>query len=408
MPAERSARYEYVIVGLLALFWGTVGLNRFGIGMIFPVIVPEFQLAGWQAGLLISGTSVTWALASWIGGFLSDRHGRRRVLLPAVGFVGLMTGAMGLAQGFLSMFVIRDLLGVGDGVGWSVGQATINEESAPSRRGINQAIFTLGYTLIGVGVGGIIITRMTSWFGWRAVFPIIGLVTLLICAALSILMREPAIREEKPADWRSAVGLLRNPSLVFITIAGCAVLSWLQIIVGFNVLYLTKIRAFSLTDAGLVASFWGFAGAAGQILVPLASDHLGRRPVVCASALVSAVTLTVYLLGDQGFWPMLGLAMLCGFCGFGLLPVVLATCVSETVSDEIRGAALGMTNFFGVIVGTTLMPLIGGVLVDTFSLTATLAIAVVAQLVVAAAILMIKETAPRIVARNAGSATAPA
>ena len=26
MPAERSARYEYVIVGLLALFWGTVGL----------------------------------------------------------------------------------------------------------------------------------------------------------------------------------------------------------------------------------------------------------------------------------------------------------------------------------------------------------------------------------------------
>src|SRR6516164_1247147 len=113
MPAERSARYEYVIVGLLALFWGTVGLNRFGIGMIFPVIVPEFQLAGWQAGLLISGTSVTWALASWIGGFLSDRHGRRRVLLPAVGFVGLMTGAMGLAQGFLSMFVIRDLLGVG-------------------------------------------------------------------------------------------------------------------------------------------------------------------------------------------------------------------------------------------------------------------------------------------------------
>ena len=51
MPAERSARYEYVIVGLLALFWGTVGLNRFGIGMIFPVIVPEFQLAGWQAGL---------------------------------------------------------------------------------------------------------------------------------------------------------------------------------------------------------------------------------------------------------------------------------------------------------------------------------------------------------------------
>ncbi|SDR32794.1 Predicted arabinose efflux permease, MFS family [Rhizobiales bacterium GAS191] len=394
----RPTRYEFLIVGLLTLFWGTVGLNRFGIGMIFPVIVPEFQLAGWQMGFLISGTSVTWAIASWIGGYLSDRHGRRRVLLPAVGFVGLMTGAMGLAQGFLSMFLVRDLLGIGDGVGWSVGQATINEESAPHRRGINQAIFTLGYTLIGVGLGAYIITRMTNWLGWRAVFPLIGLVTLLIFAALSLVMREPPSRREATADWRSALGLLRNPSLVFITVAGCAVLSWLQICVGFNVLYLTKIRGFDLVDAGLVASGWGFAGAAGQILVPLASDHFGRRPVVFVSALASAAALALYLAGGYGFWPIFALMMICGFCGFGLLPVVLATCVSETVSDEIRGAALGMTNFFGVIIGTTLMPLVGGVLVDLVSLTATLGIAVVAQLVVAASMLMIKETAPRIVA----------
>jgi MFS family permease len=407
MRDAKSTTYEFTILALLFLFWGSVGLNRLGIGAIFPVIVPEFHLEGWQTGLLISGTSVTWAISSWVGGFLSDRHGRRKVLLPAVGFVALMTGAMGAAGGFLSMFIVRDLLGIGDGVGWSVGQATVNEESAPERRGINQAVFTVGYTLIGVGIGSIIITRLTVLLGWRLVFPLIGAATALIAVALFFVMREPKTRRAERADWREAVSLLRDPSLVFITIAGCAVLTWLAVFVGYNTLYLTKQRGFALPDAGTITAIWGFSGAAGQIVLPLISDRLGRRPVVFVSAVVSAATLGLYLLGGYEIWPTRLLAGLCGFCGFGLLPIVLATCVSESVSDEQRGAALGMTNFFGVIIGTSLMPFIGGLLSD-ISLAATLGLAVAAQIVVAAAMLLVKETAPRILARRASPAAAAA
>jgi MFS family permease len=344
-------------------------------------------------------------VSSWVGGWLSDRHGRRKILLPAVGFVALMTAAMGGAWNFLSMFIVRDLLGIGDGVGWSVGQATVNEESSPERRGINQAVFTVGYTLIGVGIGAIIITRLTVLLGWRLVFPLIGAATALIALALVLVMREPQTRRAERADWREAVGLLRDPSLVFVTVAGCAVLTWLAVFVGYNTLYLTKARGFALPDAGLVTSIWGFAGAAGQILLPLLSDRLGRRPVIFVAAVVSAATLGLYLLGGYDVWPTRLLAGLCGFCGFGLLPIVLATCVSESVSDEQRGAALGMTNFFGVIIGTSLMPLIAGLLSDR-SLAASLGLAVAAQLVVAAAMLFVKETAPRIVARRAAPAGA--
>ena len=111
-PAPRY--YETGLVALLMLFWGCVGLNRVGIGVIFPQIIPEFHMQKWQASLLIAGTSVTWAFSSWIGGWLSDRYGRRRVLLPAAAFVAVMTAAMGLTVGFWSMFLVRDLLGVGD------------------------------------------------------------------------------------------------------------------------------------------------------------------------------------------------------------------------------------------------------------------------------------------------------
>ena len=401
MADARSARNQTVLLVLLVLFWGCVGLNRFGLGMIFPQIVPEFHMQMWEAGFLLSGTSITWAFSSWIGGWLSDRYGRRPVLIPATAVTALMTAAMGLTWNFWSMFIVRDLLGIGDGAGWSVGQATINETSAPERRGVNQALFTAGYTLIGVGVGALIITHMTVAFGWRWVFPMIGALTALITIGILIVMREPAqTAARQNHDWRQAVGLLRDPSMICLVIMGCAILAWLQVSVGFNVLYLTKVRHFSLPEAGTVAATWGFAGAAGQVILPLLSDRLGRKPVVFGAAVICAAALLVYLLSAGDLWTMRVLLGINGFCGFGLLPIVLATCVSEIVSAEVRGAALGMTNFFGVIVGTSVMPVLGGVVADHFGLAGALWLTIGCQALIAVLVLAIAETAPRIVARR--------
>ena len=402
MASPRSTRYEYGIVALLVLFWGFVGLNRVGIGFIFPKIVPEFHMALWQAGLLVSGTSVTWAFSSWIGGWLSDRYGRRKVLLPAVGLACLMTAAMGGAWNFLSMFVVRDLLGIGDGVGWSVGEATINEESAPQRRGFNQALFAAGYTMIGAGLGALVITNLTEELGWRWVFPIIGVAGILVLIALIVVMREPPARTEfHPIEWRAGVRLLRDPSMLAVVIAGCAVLTWLLITVSFNALFLTQVRHFSLVEAGGIAAVWGFSGVAGQIVLPLISDFWGRKRTVLFSALACAVLLVFYIGGGYGMREMQLLLGLSGFFGWGLLPIVLATCVSELVPDELRGAALGMTNFIGVIFGTTVMPVLGGMIADHFGLGAALWLCVASEIVVAASIMTVRETAPRVVARPA-------
>jgi MFS transporter, ACS family, hexuronate transporter len=403
--AARSRAYEFVLVALLVLLWGGVGLNRIGLGFIFPQLKAEFGMANWQASLLISGTSVTWALASWAGGWLSDRYGRRRVLLPAMVFICAATAAMGATWSFLSMFLVRDLLGIGDGVGWSVGEATISEEVAPQRRGVCQALFTAGYTLIGAGAGAIIITALAAHVGWRWVFPIIAAAMLLVVIVLALVMREPPVhRAHGPADWRAAARLLRNPSLARLTVMGCAVLSWLTVFATFGHSFLVEQRHFSPIEAGEIASTWGLVGAVGSVLLPLASDFLGRRPVVLVSALASAASLALYVFG--GFdKPMMQLLLgFSGFFGFGLLPIVIATCVSECVNAEERGAALGVTNFFAVLIGTTLMPVIAGIVADGLGLRVALGFSILAELVVAALILTVTETAPRLVARRAATA----
>jgi MFS family permease len=407
---EGAISYEFIITALLILFWGGVGLNRIGIGVIAPYIKPEFGLSNFQIGLLVSGTSATWALSSWGGGWLSDRYGRRSVLLPGAVLICVMTASMGIAGGFWSMFIIRELLGVGDGIGWSVGQATVYEESAPHRRGVNQALVSAGYTLIGAGFGALIITRISSNLGWRWAFPMIAAATAVVVAALFLVMRDRSSRAaQKAVDWHAAVGLLRSRPVIILTIISCAALSWLVVSIAYNQLFLTEVRGFGKEDAGDIALFWGLAGAAGQLMLPLLSDFWGRRRVVFVSALICGAASALYVGGGFGKVPMQVLIGLSGFCGHGLLPLAIATCVVESVPEELRGSALGVTNFFGVAIGSLFMPLVGGKLADHLGLGSAMWIPIAAQIVIAMFIFLIAETAPRLIERRtATSAMAPA
>jgi predicted MFS family arabinose efflux permease len=405
----RVISYEFIITALLILFWGSVGLNRIGIGIIAPYIKPEFGLSNFQIGLLVSGTSTTWWLSSWGGGWLSDRYGRRTVLLPGAMLICVMTASMGIAGGFWSMFIIREVLGIGDGIGWSVGQATAYEEAAPARRGVNQALLSSGYTLIGAGLGAVIITRISSNLGWRWAFPIIAAATAVVVAALFLVMRNRSSQAaQKAVDWRAAVGLLRSRSVIILIVISCAMLSWIVVMFAYNQLFLTEIRGFSKEDAGDITLFWGLAGAAGQLLLPLLSDFWGRRRVVFAGALVCAATSVIYVAGGFGKVPMQILSGLSGFCGHGLFPLAVGTCVVESVREDLRGSALGVTNSFGVVIGALLMPLAGGILADHFGLVPAMWIPIAAQIIIATFIFMIAETAPRLIERRAAMSAAAA
>ena len=144
MKSSRPSVYPWVLLGLLTAFWGMVGLNRVGISYLFPILNDVFDLAYWQTGLLVSGTSFTWAFASWGSGWLGDRYGRRKVLLPGAALACAATAAMGGAWNFISLFIIRDFVGLGDGVGWPNAQSTIGREFGERSRAFASSVFTSG------------------------------------------------------------------------------------------------------------------------------------------------------------------------------------------------------------------------------------------------------------------------
>src|ERR1700757_2767262 len=108
-----DARYEMKAVGLLALGFGMVGLDRFIINPLFPAMQRDLGLNYQELGLISAVLALGWGIASIFSGRLSDRLGRKRVLVPAIGAFSLLVATSGLASGLMSLLLVRGLLGPG-------------------------------------------------------------------------------------------------------------------------------------------------------------------------------------------------------------------------------------------------------------------------------------------------------
>ncbi|MBV9577089.1 MAG: MFS transporter [Chloroflexi bacterium] len=396
--------YEWSLVILLAMMWGFVGLNRAGIGYLLPAIVPEFHLEFWMAGLLVSGTSIAWAISAWLSGSISDRIGRKPVLVVGMYAASAVAALFGLSWNFLSMFIFRDLLGIGDGVGFTTGQATIAERTNPKRRALFQGIFTGGYSVLGVGLGAWIVTHLTTEFGWRWVFPVIGLLGAIITTALVFMLPNDLSSSPKEdrlvvgAFWKDMKELAHTPGWPAVTICGGLGLAWLGLNIAFSSLFLVQVRGFSLDDVGTIVAISTIVGFVGPLVLPSLSDVVGRRPIAALAAVGAGVGYILFPLVPLPGPALVALLTFAGFCAGGLAPLTLATFYSELVPHR-KGAAIGIGNFFTAILGASLAPIYGGFLADHFGLVAPLLLAGIFQLAIAPIILTVPETAPLVLAR---------
>lgn len=403
----RSRSYPFILVGLLFGFWGLVGINRLGIQFLFPFIVKDFHLSLTQVGLLVSGTSATWALSSWASGWLSDRFGRKAVLVPGALFATLMTMAQGAAWNFLSLFIVRDLVGIGDGVGWPNGQSALAEEVPAERRALVAGVFTAGYPFFGSFIGGLIMARMALALGWRWVFPIVGVFFLLVVLALLFFMREPRrARRPERLDLRNAVRMAADRRVLVLMLIQSGALGWLQVGVVVTVLFLVRILHTSPVLAAQVVAY-SAVGIVGAIALPALSDYVGRRPVILIGGLGSALLLGIFIVGQFPLGISAALLVANSFFEAAIIPLGSATYVVELVGEENRAAAMGGVNLVGVVIGTFLLPLAAGTVGDHFGLPAAYMIAVVSVAVAGLLALALPETAPRVLARRT-EAEAPA
>jgi len=198
-PSSWDRAYEFKVVVLMTLGFGLVGLDRFILNPLFPVIQKELHLNYQDLGLISGVLALAWGGASVISGPLSDRYGRMQVMLPAILVFSLLSGVTGLATGLVSMMLVRCLMGLAEGgyVPSSI-VATI-EASKPSRMGLNIGIQQMAAPFVGLGLGPLIAVALLDVLpSWRWVFVVVALPGLLLAYLIFRVMRHApvsAVRE---------------------------------------------------------------------------------------------------------------------------------------------------------------------------------------------------------------------
>ena len=95
-------------------------------------------------------------------GALSDRVGRRPVLVPAVFAFSTLSWVTGLAHSFHQLLLIRALMGVAEGPTWSIMTALIEESSSPKRRGRNIGLVVSAAAFVGLAAAPVLTTQVAA------------------------------------------------------------------------------------------------------------------------------------------------------------------------------------------------------------------------------------------------------
>lgn len=359
-PRGRPAAVGFILV--------SVWLDVLSLGVIIPALPPLVQeFAGGEAaaaGRWLGVFMTCWALAQFFGapvlGALSDRFGRRPVLLISLTGLGLDYVVMALAPNLWWLFAARIVSGL-TAAGMAVASAYIADVTPPEKRagtfGLIGAAWGVGF-IVGPAIGGF----LAAQFGLRA--PFYGAAALTLVAALygAFILPESLKPENRaPFAWSKA-----NPvgSLSFLTAHRQLLpLSTVNLLVQLAhyvlptvfVLYAANRYGWTPDITGYALALTGICNIIVQgLLVKHVVARIGEWGAVLAGVVFGGLGFAVYGWAPSGWAFLAGtpLFALVGLFGPGFQALITAR-VAPSEQGRLQGANASLIGLAGVI-GPTL------------------------------------------------------
>lgn len=375
---------------------GCVFLDRMSGVFLAPLYLRDLHLSNLEVGGIVAALSVGWGLSASVFGALSDRVGRRRVLIPAVFVFSLISSVTSLVQSFGQFFVARLLMGASEGAAFSPMTAILAAESKPSRRGLNIGIALSAVSLIGVALAPVLTTQLAARYGWRPAFLLAAVPGFIVGLVLVVFLREPRADalERAPTGWAGLRLVLRTRNIVVSIATGTLFGAWIAIMSVFGPLFLTGAYRLPVTVMGALVGLSGLGGFLGSILIPALSDRFGRRPAASvAFLLLGGSSLLLVLIGPNPL--LIGLTWWFFSLGQGASPLIGGVIPTESLPMALGATAVAVPAFALETVGGTTGPVLAGAAADAFGAAAPLWIAGGLALAAALVSLLYAETAPR-------------
>jgi len=380
--ATWDASYEFKAVSLMAIGFGIVGLDRFIINPHFPVMAKELGLNYQDLGFISAVLALTWGVASIFSGRISDRLGRKPVIVASVIIFSLLVATTGLATGMSSLILIRSVMGLAEGAYVPSSIVTTVEASKPGRVGLNVGIQQMAAPLVGLGFGPVIAVALLKVLpSWHWVFAIAAVPGFITAAVMIAVIRHDPPHSASDHTTEKAIGFLHalgNRNVVFAILGMCCFLTSAITLSAFMPNYLTDHLKLSLDQMGFVLAGLGVGSFVGMVAIPTISDRLGRKSVMIASLLIEFVALWV-LMGVGANPPVLfAVIFVTAFMNTGVIAINVGPLTSGSVPPMIAATATGLVVGIGEIFGGALAPAVAGGMADVMGIPVILKIATAA------------------------------
>jgi len=380
----KRPRATTIVLGLLCLMYLITYVDRVNIATAAGSIRTELGLTNTQLGFVLSAFAYPYLLFQVFGGWIGDRFGPRRTLFLCGVIWAAATILTGLAAGLVTLFLVRVLLGVGEGATFPVATRAMQSWTPVGRRGFAQGI-THSFARLGNAATPPIVAALMAAVGWRGAFVTLGSFSLIWVIVWILYFRD--IPSDHPGITRDELDALPNAGRPVTTVR--ARVPWLALtrrmapvtIVYFCYgwtlwLYLNWLPSYFLHEykveiakSALFSSAVFFAGVVGDYLGGVVSDRIlhqtkdlrkARRNVVMFGFLGSFVCLVpVFLTHD--LVPIilsLGAAFFCAELVIGPM-----WSIPMDIAGTFSGTAAGMMNS-GSALAAMLSPVAFGYIID--------------------------------------------
>jgi len=319
---------------------------------ILPRIGEALNIPAAHQGWLITSYAVFLSLFALIIGPISDKYGRRIVLLLGCGSMAIALWLHGVADSFTSLLVVRAAAGAAGGMLSGAAVSYVGDYFPYNKRG-----WANGWVMSGIAVGQIIGipigTILADNFGFRSPFLMFAITMTITTLIIWLYVPQPDVERDtgRLSIGRAISGyreLLARP----VVVAACATYFLMFFSIGLYVIYLPTWLEETMGLSGTaIASLFFVGGIANVIAGPMAgklSDKTGRKPLIITSCfgMCLVMILTPYLTSSVWIvYTLFGFAMIM----FALRISPLQSLMTAIVEERRRGALFSLAVSIGQV-----------------------------------------------------------
>ncbi|MDA2037204.1 MFS transporter [Bacillus cereus] len=343
------------MIRILAIVAFFVGLDSLLVAPLLPVITETISIPDGSGGLLITIYALCYGITAPVFGMMSDRVGRKRMII--IGFIifSISTFCTGLAKNFEILLLFRGLTGLSGAMIMPSIFALVGDKVTYESRG--KAMGTIMGAMIGSTVIGVPIGAFLSEIGnWQWTFYSIGFLTLFLTLLINHILRNEKERDDVHVSLTETVDAPLKMTVVNISVLFALLATFLWTIglhgmFSYIGVYYENNFGISVGKIGIVIFLAGVGSVAGNILGGKLADKVGKKSVIVIASIVSSISVMLFSLSTENLVIAIIVHIIWSlFIGFG--QASLTALISE-LKPAVRGTVMAL-NSSAMYIGMTI------------------------------------------------------